>query len=102
MSAKTALCTCQRFCRALPGGKAIPIRTWYNHATQRNLEEQMTQKQRDTQKSRIRKAKRSRLQFEVPNSDICENIATDMKTFRKGIAVILMTIYRSQTAMRHC
>lgn len=47
------------------------MRTWYNHAAQRNLEEKMSQEQRDTQKSRIRKGKRTRLQFEVRNFDIC-------------------------------
>jgi hypothetical protein len=34
MSMKTALCTCQKFCQALPEGKAILVRTWYNHAAQ--------------------------------------------------------------------
>ena len=101
MPAKTALCTCQRFCQAPPEGKAIPIRTWYNHASQRNLEEQMTQQQCDNQKSRIRvrRAKRTRLQFEVQNFDICEitSIAVDPKTFRKSITSILMTTYHSQT-----
>jgi hypothetical protein len=62
MLAKTALCTCQKFCQAPPEGKAIPIRTWYSHAAQRCLEEQMTQEQCDTQKSRIRRAKRPRVQ----------------------------------------
>lgn len=70
MSTKTALCTCQKFCQAPPGGKAIPIRTWYSHAAQRHLEEQMTQEQLDTQKSRIRKGKRRRLQ--VRHSDVSE------------------------------
>jgi hypothetical protein len=65
-SAKMALYTCQKFCQAQPEGKAILIRTWYSHANQRNLEEQMTQVQRDTQKSRIRKGKQTQLQFEVP------------------------------------
>ena len=77
MSVKTALCTCQKFCQAPPEGKAIPIRTWYNHAAQRDLEEQMTQEQRDTQKSRIRKAKRPRLQ--VWPSDVSEK--TDAMDF---------------------
>ena len=64
MATKTGLCTCQKFCQAPPEGKAVPIRTWYNHAAQRRLEEQMTQEQRDAQKSRIRKAKRPRLQVQ--------------------------------------
>ncbi|KAF8240876.1 hypothetical protein L208DRAFT_1383854, partial [Tricholoma matsutake] len=66
MSTKTALCTCQKYCQALPEGKAIPIRTWYNHAAQRNLEEQMTREERDAQKSRIRKRKCPRLQVQNP------------------------------------
>jgi hypothetical protein len=58
--AKTRLCTCQKFCQAPPEGRAIPIRTWNSHAAQRALEEDMTQEQRDAQKSRIRKPKRRR------------------------------------------
>ena len=64
MSMKTGLCTCQKYCQAPPGGKVIPIWSWYRHAAQRDLEEQMTQEQRDAQKSRIRKAKRPRLQVQ--------------------------------------
>ena len=65
MSAKMALCTCQKFCQAPPEGKAIPIWTWYNHAVQWNLEEQMIQEQHDTQKSWIRKAKHPQLQVQI-------------------------------------
>ena len=72
MLTKTALCTCQKYCQALPEGKAIPIRTWYNHMAQRNLEEQMTKEQRDAQKSRIRKGKHRRLQ--VRNCVVSETI----------------------------
>ncbi|KAF8240389.1 hypothetical protein L208DRAFT_748178 [Tricholoma matsutake] len=61
MSMKTALCTCQKSCQAPPEGKAIPVRTWYNHAAQCTLEDQMTQEQRDAQKSRTRKAKQPQL-----------------------------------------
>jgi hypothetical protein len=71
MSTKTALCTCQKFCQAPPGGKAIPIRTWYSHAAQHNLVEQMTREQVDTQKSRIRKGKRRR-RLQVRNYDVSE------------------------------
>lgn len=74
MSTKTALCTCQRFCQAPPEGKAVPIRTWYNHAAQRAAEEQMTQEQRDTQKSRVRKAKRTRMDNDTM---IPENLEPD-------------------------
>lgn len=61
MPANTKLCTCQKFCQAPPEGKAIPTRSWHRHAAQRILEEQMTQEQRDTQQSRIRKPKRPRV-----------------------------------------
>jgi hypothetical protein len=73
MPARTALCTCQKFCQAPPEGKAIPIRTWYSHAAQRDLEEHMTQEQRDTQMSRIRKAKRRRVRvrnFVISDRDL--------------------------------
>ena len=62
MPTKTALCTCQKYCQAPPEGKAIPIRTWYSHAAQRRLEEEMTQEECNTQTSRIRRAKRPRVQ----------------------------------------
>lgn len=74
MSTKTALCTCQRFCQAPPEGKAVPIRTWYNHAAQCAVEEQMTQEQCDTQKSRVRKAKRTRMDNDTM---IPENLEPD-------------------------
>ncbi|KAF8237087.1 hypothetical protein L208DRAFT_1389908 [Tricholoma matsutake] len=74
-----ALCTCQKFCQAPPEGKAIPVRTWYNHAAQRTLEDQMTQEQRDAQKSRTRKATRPQLQrensFDLDNDILPNNIA---------------------------
>ena len=38
---KTRLCTCQKFCQAPPEGKAVPLRTWYRHAAQCVLEEEM-------------------------------------------------------------
>ena len=66
-----------------------------------NLEEQMTQQQCNTQKSCIGRAKQTRLQFEVQNSDICEitSIAADPKTFRNSITLILMMMYHSQTTI---
>lgn len=60
MPSNTKICTCQKFCQAPPEGKAIPIRSWHRHAAQRILEEQMTQEERDSQQSRIKKAKRPR------------------------------------------
>lgn len=36
------------------------MRTWYSHAAQRSLEEQMTQEDLNAQKSRIRMPKRPR------------------------------------------
>jgi len=59
MAPKTRLCTCQRFCQAAPGGKAIPERTWFSHAAQRALEEEMTLEQRETQQYRRRKRPRN-------------------------------------------
>ena len=64
MPKRTALCDCQRFCQAPPEGKVIPIRTWYDHAAQRDLEKKMTQDERDAQKYRIRKTKRPRFQVQ--------------------------------------
>jgi hypothetical protein len=52
MSSKTKLCTCQKFCQAPPEGKAIPIRTWYRHAAQRELEGGMDLGVRETQQRR--------------------------------------------------
>ena len=49
MSSKTKLCTCQKFCQAPPEGKATPLRTWYRHAAQRALEEEMDQGVREAQ-----------------------------------------------------
>lgn len=60
--AKTRLCHCQKFCQAPPEGRAISIRTWYNHAAQRAMEADMSPEQRDAQVSQVRKpqAKRRR------------------------------------------
>jgi hypothetical protein len=62
MPANTALCTCQKYCQAPLKEKAIPIRSWYRHAAQWHLEEEMTEEECDAQTSRTRRAKHPQVQ----------------------------------------
>jgi hypothetical protein len=41
MGTRSKLCTFQRFCQASSEGKAILLQTWYCHAAQRALKEEM-------------------------------------------------------------
>src|ERR1700722_4595953 len=59
MTLKARLCTCQKFCQAPPEGKAIPERTWYNHAAQCTLEAEMTLEECEAQQFQRRKRPRN-------------------------------------------
>lgn len=58
MGSGTRICTCQKYCQAPPEGRAIPTRTWYDHAAQHELEAGMGLEERATQQSQVRKRQR--------------------------------------------
>lgn len=62
MPTKFSLCTCQRYCQAPPGGKLVALRTWQQHAAQRELEEGMSLEEVDLQVGRTYARKRTRVQ----------------------------------------
>jgi len=68
MSSKTKLCTCQKFCQAPPEGRAIPLRTWYHHATQRAEEAGMHLNEHEAQQKR-----RPRNANKVSTSNLCRH-----------------------------
>jgi hypothetical protein len=72
MPTETRFCTCQKFCQAPPEGKEVSRRTWYNHAPQRRLEEDMTEIQRDSQR-RITKRRRVQVRNIVSLSLLIES-----------------------------